>query len=419
MINLQAMLKLSITEGDVHSQYLCKNCKGLCEEYEELIQRMDEIRNVIQENYLKSISNLSSDLGIVKAEMILDTNPSNQTTNVDEVEEICQSIVQLPSSEHIEAASVADESEFKQSENIVVKGNKVCFIIQTSPERKIDNETIVNKNDAAQYFDETDANMVEICTEGNFEDFLEGHAIETIVDENSLSYDSDGNLLSIENEIETNEMEEIIDEIDMKKLDATESDEFDDAKIDLNDDGSLPKIEQSEKDSKHRPMFIGSGDQFICQLCPDSSTVFDVSSISTHIRTQHQIRTHICDICGMDFRKRTELNSHLNEHTKKQDGDFKCEICSRTFNNLRLYRLHRRMHTTKVKSWTCEECNKKYSSKNLLDEHMNMHTGDRPYKCQMCSKDFASKYTLTAHSKIHTERERPYKCNVCSKSFFR
>lgn len=73
-----------------------------------------------------------------------------------------------------------------------------------------------------------------------------------------------------------------------------------------------------------------------------------------------QTRVYICDICGAEFRKRNDLSSHLDDHVAQEEGDFQCEICNRIFDNLRLYRIHKRLHSSQIKSWECERCGKKY-----------------------------------------------------------
>ena len=161
------------------------------------------------------------------------------------------------------------------------------------------------------------------------------------------------------------------------------------------------------------------GENYICALCPDDQIkeARNARGIIAHLKDEHETRLYICDICGDQFRKRTDLSHHLDDHVAKEAGDFQCEVCNRIFTNLRLFRIHKRIHNPQVKSWTCEQCGKQYSSKNLLEEHTNTHTGNRPYICEVCGKDFASKYTHRAHTKTHEVRARPYECTQCNKSF--
>ncbi|CAK9811836.1 Zinc finger protein 235 [Anthophora quadrimaculata] len=164
---------------------------------------------------------------------------------------------------------------------------------------------------------------------------------------------------------------------------------------------------------------IRDGSMYTCLLCAndEDKVVGDAKSIIAHIKSVHETRLYICDICGDDFRKRNELSVHLDDHVAKEEGDFQCEICNRIFSNLRLFRIHKRIHYPQVKSWPCETCGKRYSSRNLLEEHINTHTGVRPYVCENCGKDFASKYTYKAHVKTHEIRPRPYECSQCNKTF--
>nr|CAD7588742.1 unnamed protein product [Timema genevievae] len=165
-------------------------------------------------------------------------------------------------------------------------------------------------------------------------------------------------------------------------------------------------------------VIMREGNEFACLLCTGSEKVIgDMKGISTHMKTTHNTRIYICDMCGQDFRKRNELSMHLDEHVAAEEGDFQCEVCNRIFTNLRLFRVHKRMHYPQAKLWTCETCGKRYSSRNLLDEHINVHLGVRPYKCRSCGKDFASKYTYKAHTKTHEERPRPFSCGDCGKTF--
>lgn len=58
---------------------------------------------------------------------------------------------------------------------------------------------------------------------------------------------------------------------------------------------------------------------YTCLLCPqaennDNTTndrTFDAKAIVLHMKTQHDQRIYVCDVCGKDFRKRNELSEHL------------------------------------------------------------------------------------------------------------
>ncbi|XP_044730152.1 zinc finger protein 287-like [Chrysoperla carnea] len=183
--------------------------------------------------------------------------------------------------------------------------------------------------------------------------------------------------------------------------------------------GLQKKIIKTKVGEYPYPIVSRDGTEYTCLVCDGNEKVIgDAKSIMAHVKNDHDLRVYICDVCGDDFRKRNELSHHLDEHVATEEGDFQCEVCNRIFSNLRLFRIHKRMHYPQSKLWTCETCGKRYSSKNLLDEHINTHTGLRPYVCGVCNKDFASKYTYRAHNKTHeVVRPRPYSCSQCDKTF--
>ncbi|XP_033210509.1 zinc finger protein 585A-like isoform X2 [Belonocnema kinseyi] len=179
----------------------------------------------------------------------------------------------------------------------------------------------------------------------------------------------------------------------------------------------LKKLKNMTKEEHLQEKVVSrEGSLYTCLLCSPNYEKGDAKSVISHLRTMHNIRLYICDLCGLEFRKRTDLSVHLDDHVAKEEGDFQCENCNRIFTNLRLFRIHKRIHYPQTKSWSCEICGKRYSSRNLLEEHTNTHTGNRPYMCK-CGKDFASKYTYKAHVKTHEYRPRPFECSHCSKSF--
>lgn len=120
---------------------------------------------------------------------------------------------------------------------------------------------------------------------------------------------------------------------------------------------STVKIEDTQEQTVTR-----DGTDYTCLLCTndDERFVGDAKEIVSHVKGVHESRLYICDICGMDFKKRNELSIHLDDHVAKEEGDFQCEVCNRIFNNLRLFRIHKRIHYPQVKSWPCSTCGKRY-----------------------------------------------------------
>ncbi|XP_014601679.1 PREDICTED: zinc finger protein 2 homolog [Polistes canadensis] len=219
---------------------------------------------------------------------------------------------------------------------------------------------------------------------------------------------------------------EVVEEIMEESNEMEESDNIFvgvEAILDANNEQEQKSLKKSKSDGKdetpQEQLVIREGVLYTCLLCSDEEekVVADSKTIVMHMRNTHETRLYICDVCGDDFRKRNLLSLHLDEHVAKEEGDFQCEVCNRIFGNLRLFRIHKRIHYPQVKSWSCETCGKKYSSRNLLEEHINTHTGARPHVCETCNKNFASKYTYKAHIKTHQIRPRPFRCSQCNKTF--
>lgn len=209
------------------------------------------------------------------------------------------------------------------------------------------------------------------------------------------------------------EEESIMEDVLLNVEEFTDSNNADDKKKSKKSKVNM-KVETTQEE-----IVLRDGFSYTCLLCSDEEERItgDAKTVIAHVKSIHDARLYICDVCGQYFRKRNELSSHLDDHVAKEEGDFQCETCNRIFSNLRLFRIHKRIHYPQVKSWPCDTCGKRYSSKNLLEEHINTHTGVRPYVCEICAKDFASKYTFKAHVKTHEVRPRPFECTRCNKTF--
>lgn len=61
------------------------------------------------------------------------------------------------------------------------------------------------------------------------------------------------------------------------------------------------------------------------------------------------------------FCSRPELMKHLEHHANSEDGNFVCDICSRVFTNVRMFRVHKKMHMPQSKNHTCETCGRQFA----------------------------------------------------------
>ncbi|XP_032667216.1 zinc finger protein 676-like isoform X2 [Odontomachus brunneus] len=320
---IAAILEIDVSEDSVHSLVICRKCYKLFNEFDELQNRIAEIKLDLFNNYKKTVKELSDMFQNEEEYNDHDyaDNAENQSAVVETIENDKEYIIQ------------EDEQEEEE------------FIVETK-------DTVVDTEE-----------LVETRDDGG---------------------DDDGG----------------------------------------GDDDNKKKVKKGKEvniklESIPEQIVLRDGSMYTCLLCLDeeNKVMGDAKTVIAHVKSEHEVRLYICDVCGQDFRKRNELSSHLDDHVAKEEGDFQCEVCNRIFNNLRLFRIHKRIHYPQVKSWSCDACGKRYSSKNLLDEHINTHTGVRPYVCETCGKDFASKYTYKAHIKTHEVRPRPFQCSRCNKTF--
>ncbi|XP_044766227.1 zinc finger protein 616-like isoform X2 [Coccinella septempunctata] len=364
---LSRVLDKDITVQSVHSKLICKKCFKLFDELDELEMRCDEIRGELIRNYKLSSQKNSLENSDLKerSENLSDKGkpPSGNNKNF------------LSS-----RTSHKNEGQSKQNLPTIEDIDEELFQIQ---KEKVDNELDQSDNSESDFMQLRD----DVIDEGALE-----HSSDSEYDPSCIQDTSE----------DLEERQKSITSQDLKKPNILKKAALDNLK---------PVKEEFEV------IVSRDGDDYTCSVCENEPYVGDRKTIITHMKTIHNLRLYICDVCGLDFRKRNELSAHLDEHVEMEEGDFQCEICNRIFSNLRLFRIHKRMHAPQHKAWECEECGKKYSSKNLLDEHRNIHSGVRPYVCDKCGKDFASKYTFKAHEKTHEIRPRPYLCGQCPKTF--
>ncbi|KAL1132473.1 hypothetical protein AAG570_010428 [Ranatra chinensis] len=159
--------------------------------------------------------------------------------------------------------------------------------------------------------------------------------------------------------------------------------------------GVTPNILQNQKSPKHE-----QGD------LSDLATLCDVA-ISTAGDMAH---TYPCLHCGMSFRKKKALDTHLSIHRTN------CKYCDRPFPDKESLESHERR--------LCADASPPRVAPPTPQHHVGSPTssdrdarsptpgGERPYPCRWCEKAFGDSATRHKHERIHTG-ERPFKCTRC------
>ena len=140
--------------------------------------------------------------------------------------------------------------------------------------------------------------------------------------------------------------------------------------------------------------------------------------LRNHKQRKH-FRPFICDHCDSKFGFKFDLKRHidfvhLNEH------QFLCKICGLLFKYKPSLLSHlAEKHETPEVAYRCtwEDCQKCFHIRHAFQEHMNSHMKYRPYLCNTCDKKFMRKTNLAAHRKRCEATERSFVCEICSCTF--
>ena len=107
-----------------------------------------------------------------------------------------------------------------------------------------------------------------------------------------------------------------------------------------------------------------------------------------------------------------QCHHYTVKHYNKGHKDFKCDICDKSFSNLRKH-----IKIVHTKNHKCNSCDKKFFLPSLLKKHTkNFHEN---YKCDYCDKSISGELYLKRHIDKHNNDDGPknHKCDTCGKSF--
>lgn len=136
-----------------------------------------------------------------------------------------------------------------------------------------------------------------------------------------------------------------------------------------------------------------------------------------------------CNYCGRVYDDSGALWLHMVQQHSSEKA-YKCDKCDRSFDHLKAYSNHKRIHGAKM---CCTVCKKRYSSSKALREHeYYKHTIQKTvHQCRVCSQSFATRSALLIHGREHYTKGkssaplledsqmkiRTLPCSLCSKRF--
>ena len=89
------------------------------------------------------------------------------------------------------------------------------------------------------------------------------------------------------------------------------------------------------------------------------------------------------------------------------DGDFKCTVCSATFNSMTALKRHSRSHVSGGHNYTCHLCPYTSLDKSTLVRHLRTHNGERPFQCAICKYAFTTKANCERHVRKRHRKNKP------------
>ncbi|XP_058819992.1 zinc finger protein 3 homolog [Topomyia yanbarensis] len=76
---------------------------------------------------------------------------------------------------------------------------------------------------------------------------------------------------------------------------------------------------------------------------------------------------------------------------------FRCDVCSKQFDQARYLKVHFQIHMPNSKSFECDKCPRSFTRKEQLVFHDRVHTGSRPFICEYCPEQFIRSSDLKRH----------------------
>lgn len=156
-------------------------------------------------------------------------------------------------------------------------------------------------------------------------------------------------------------------------------------------------------------------DLYTCNEC--SMQFSSKSNLLDHQNTHHSNgRQFPCDHCGKIFAKRSYLKKHKNRLLLKElpnnaaelvEKKFECAQCTETFSTAQDLSQHMRLHAEEqAGEYRCDMCYKSFSKRSLLRHHQESHVGEVVYECTECDKAFAFPHLLEEHQETHARSSK-------------
>ena len=211
---------------------------------------------------------------------------------------------------------------------------------------------------------------------------------------------------------------------------------------------SGPK-EQKKKPFRNHPLYDEDVDKpRVMSKCPECDNSYHPRwKLVRHYKLKHEGMRFMCDQCGQEFGKDSNLKRHLldvHKYTKtvaassmkihdvedgqKKEKHFlfltekpksKCPVCEKEFGAKHKMVKHYKA-THEGKKYCCDKCPAKFGRRENLSRHLKELHGDGGHRatlrCGQCGYETSSRYQLEVHSASKHEGVR-HVCGQCGKQF--
>ncbi len=153
-----------------------------------------------------------------------------------------------------------------------------------------------------------------------------------------------------------------------------------------------------------------------CHLCGEKLS--SLNNVTSHFSKKHNLdRGYLICSCNKKAKVRKAVIEHVLWHMNP--NQFRCDACSRTFNEKRTLRKHMIGHQTRAEDLLqCSLCEKRFLNQGSLTQHvLRVHPSDnQKFFCDICKKNFKLKVILEAHMKYkHSGKSQQHICDICGK----
>lgn len=140
-----------------------------------------------------------------------------------------------------------------------------------------------------------------------------------------------------------------------------------------------------------------------------------INNLLQHYFKSVNVLSFKCNFCSKEFNSQQNLQQHLLIHSNEKT--LYCDICFKQFKHKRLLELHLIIHTNKnafkgdirakkfyansiLPSFKCEICSKKFNQNSCYLKHIEANP-EKPFVCQICSQKFGQRCGLEQHLLNH------------------